>query len=192
MRKLVFMLPVIMMLSCLAENVENNENKKQDIELASNEQINEKLSSIFGEIDSTKIINSIGCIQGYFGHISPEYVLKISSKIYSQNESTQEYNFGQNGLQCELLVFEKDSSHLANICTDVLFVNYPEPKRTIKSIKGRMKVFNGNPRELWGEKVNNTYIEIRELEFVDSLDDNRKIIVKDKIFWEVPYLGVPG
>ena len=194
MKKSMFLFTVMVMMSCLAEKSKKEEGNKignQGIELASKQEI-KKIDEIFGEIDSTKIVSSIGCIEGYFGHISPKYVLRIPATIYNYQENIQEYTFDQNGLSCELLVFEQDSSHLANICTDIIIVNYPKPKRTIKSIGGYIKVYNGNPRELWGEIVNNTYIEIIKIEFIDSLENNQKIIVKDKIFWEVPYLGVPG
>lgn len=162
--------------------------QKQNIETP----LNEKLESFLGTIDSSSILESVGCIQGYFGHLSSEYVLKIPSSIYTEKETMKEYNLNERGLQCELLVFEKDSSHLANICTDVIIMNYPKTKKTIKSIGGTMKVFIGNKEELWGNKVNNSYIKINKIEFIDSLNNNKKIVFKDKFLWKVINLGTPG
>lgn len=84
-----------------------------------------KLEDYFENIDSADIIESVGCFQGYFGYLNSEHVIRIPSSIYTEKETNKEYDLSEKGLQCELLIFEKDSSHLANICTDIIVVNYP-------------------------------------------------------------------
>jgi len=77
--------------------------------------------------------------------VSPEFVLRIPEMIYSEQENVREYDYSKDSIQYEIFVFEKDSAHLANICTDVLIMNYPKPKRKIKNVvQGKIKVFIGN------------------------------------------------
>ncbi len=195
-----FLFGLIFILGCETRKDKENENlniKRESIEKLAKDSlqkvnVEKKLTDIFGAIDSSKIITSIGCDQGFFGYISSQYILKIPSGIYYSYENTQEYKNSVLGLPCELYVYENDSSHLANICTDLIIMNLPKPVRKLESINNDIKVYKGNPIELWGSIVNRIYIKIEKIEFRDTLNNNHKIEIKDLYLWEVPFLGTPG
>ena len=154
--------------------------------------LDEKLLAVFGGVDSSRVLKSIGCVQGFFGYINSEYLIKIPSSIYTESESYKEYDLAENSLYCELLIFPPDSAHLANICTDIIIMNYPKPERTIKSSDGKVKVLMIEQTNLSGRQINKAFIEIEHIEFLDTLNNNRKIDIKNKLLWEVLYLGTPG
>jgi hypothetical protein len=174
----------------------NQNNTSQSLVLKTEKEsainLERKLNSIFGEVDSLKILRSIGCSQGYFAYISPTYVLRIPSYIYNELEILKEYNQATERLSCELWVFEKDSAHLGNICTDLIDVNLPKPKRVLNSFQGRIKVYFGDKEEVWGNETCKGFIWIKEMEFIDPLHNNKKILIKDKYLWKVINLGTPG
>jgi hypothetical protein len=118
--------------------------------------------------------------------------LRIPETIYGELESNKEYILEESKIVCELFIFKRDSSHLANICTDFIIINYPKPLRIIKSVKGKINVLIGNNEQLWGNEVNNAYIKIMNLEFIDTLNNKRKIEIKEKYLWKVLNLGTPG
>ena len=142
--------------------------------------------------DKDKVVDAVGCIEGFFGLIDHNLVLKLPTDIYrpriielNEKQKPTIYNTDENGLRCELQIFEKDSAHLANICTDIQMVNYPKKIRTLRSIDGKLSVVH--------EKINDElYIHIEKITFIDSLNQNRIIEIKEKIFWKTPYLGIPG
>lgn len=187
----LFLLTLVLM-GCAQKQNETNSNKDTPNKKEKSITLEENLYNIFGKVDSTNILNSIGCTHGYFGHLSSEFVIRIPSSIYSRQEHKKEYNLLNGGLQCELLIFEKDSSHLANLCSDIAVVNFPKPKRRLNAVQGKIKVFFGNTEELWGRQVNNAYIKIENLEFIDTINHHRKIEIKEKFLWQVLNLGTPG
>ena len=186
---LIILFSVLLSCSTRQSSVENSKlNNTESESLA----IEKKLENVFGKIDSTKILNSIGCVQGYYDYISSEYVVRIPYSIYSNIESRKEYSLGKKGNECELLVFEKDNSNLSNICTDIILINSPKPKRVLRSVQGKMRVFIGNEEGLWGNFVNNTYIHIERVVFVDTLSNNKRIMIENKYLWKVLNKGIPG
>lgn len=191
MKKIILFLWITLFLSCFQKKSPTNSKVEADLKVSNSLYLKSKLEDLFGKVDSTKILHAVGCTQGYFAYVSAEFVLRIPASIYSEMEGEKEFNLERDGIQCDLFVFEKDSSHLANICTDIILTNYPTHKRKLKSIQGDIKVFMGNKEELWGKEINNAYIKIENMEFVDSIN-HRKIVIKDKYLWDVLNLGLPG
>lgn len=193
-----FLLIVLLFISCSQSQESTYDNNLTQEEIDEQQQeviipLQENLENIFGTVDSTKIVDAFGCVQGYFGYISSEYILRIPASIYTENESITKYNIDTNKIECELLIFKKDSANFGNICTDVIITNFfPKPLRVIKGVSENMTVLIGDKEELWGNEVNNAYIKIDKLEFIDSLNSNKRIIIEDKIFWKVINSGTPG
>ena len=189
MKSLHFILFLSILATLLACNISSSETK----------QANEKtpptnsLLQIFESQNAEKIMTTTGCLSGFYALISDKCVLEFPFSIYrdSADEQIRTYAATSDWVDVKLWQFEKDSANLANICTDIIFVNAPKRKQKLAAIDGNYHVLCGNTTDIGWRKYQQTYILIDSLIFMDTLQQQR-IKIEDKLLWEVPELGGAG
>lgn len=149
-----------------------------------------EIKQLFGNIDSTQILNAVICSQGIFALVSNKHVLIMPENIYSIPSQEKPNTKKLQNISCKLNVFEDGQSHLNNICTDLILGNLPKSKYQLKSNLNEILIYS-HIDSLYGGETGRSYIQFLNLEFKDSIAQE-KIILNNKLIWGKLHLGTPG
>jgi hypothetical protein len=194
MRRLIFILTILTLVSC------NNQSDTFDFSAIQYEnpailpdKSKNTFSTCFADIDTSRAGRALGCSGWTYKLINDKYVIRIFPNVAVQYDScyTLTIDSSNAGRLTELLIFDNKDANLSNICTDLINVNIPRPKRKLHAQSGQLIVGFSDPTELYGNQTHHTTILIKKLVFIDSITGD-KIELENELLWKVLDTGTPG
>lgn len=152
-----------------------------------------RLSEHFSHVDTSNAGPSIGCVGSFYKQLSDSTVLVIRLKDNHIVDTASTLRIDSLGLDATaaLWLFEKDSAHMSNICTDVIIVNLPKPLAMVPAVEGSLALMHHPRFDYYGNLQPVTSILVKHLTFADPRH-KQPIVVKGELLWRVLDRGMAG